>query len=102
MSNYKKMLILFIFFILILGLVFYLYKNEIANYIQVSLERSGTVLEDNTLPQVSDIDETRLLNTKSITQSKFRILKKQVPATFLDDKIATSTIFSNKSLFLKP
>lgn len=102
MSNYKKMLILFILFILILAVVFYLYKDEIANYIQVSLERSGTALEDNTLPQVSDIDETKVLNTESISQTRFRILKNQVPTTFLEDKTATSTSIGNKSLFLKP
>ncbi len=101
MSNYKKMLILFILFILILGIVLYLYKNEIVDYIQTSLERSGTVLEDTTLPQVSNVDETKLLNTESITKTRFRILKNQVPETFLDERTATSTVFSNKSLFLK-
>ena len=102
MSNYKKMLILFILFILILAIVFYLYKDEIADYIQGSLERSITALEDNTLVQVSNMDETKVLNTESITQSRFRILKDQVPSTFLEEKTATSTSIGNKSLFLKP
>jgi uncharacterized membrane protein len=102
MNNYKKMLILFILFILILAIVFYLYKDEMADYIQESLERSTTALEDNTLVQVSDMDETKVLNTESITQSRFRILKDQVPSTFLEEKTATSTSIGNKSLFLKP
>jgi predicted PurR-regulated permease PerM len=102
MKNYKKMLILFVLLILILGIVFYLYKNEIVDYIQESLEKSGTVLEDSTLPEVSNIDESKLLNTESITQTRFRILKNQVPETFLQSKTATNTVFSNKSLFLKP
>jgi uncharacterized membrane protein len=96
------MLILFILFILILAIVFYLYKDEMADYIQESLERSTTALEDNTLVQVSDMDETKVLNTESITQSRFRILKDQVPSTFLEEKTATSTSIGNKSLFLKP
>lgn len=89
-------------FILILGILFYLYKEEIADYIQESLERSGAVLNDDTLPQASNIDKTKILNTESITESRFRILKDQVPGTFLEEKSATSTSIGNKSLFLKP
>ncbi len=102
MSNYKKMLILFILFILVLAIVFYLYREEIAIYIQKYLERSGSALEDNTLPQVSDIDEIEVLNTETITQSRFRVLKDQVPSSFLEDRTATSTSIGNKSLFLRP
>jgi uncharacterized membrane protein len=102
MSNYKKMLILFVIFILILGIILYLYKEDIANYIQVSVERSGTALENSTLLQPSSVDDTKVLNTESISKSKFRILKNQVPATFLEEKTATSTSLGNKSLFLKP
>ncbi|MCF7795464.1 hypothetical protein K9M50_03835 [Patescibacteria group bacterium] len=102
MSNYKKMLILFVLFILVLAIVFYLYKDEVANYIQESLERGGTALEDKTLPQVSNVDETKLLNTESISQTRFRILSSQVPETFLESKTATSTSIGNKSLFLNP
>jgi septation ring formation regulator EzrA len=96
------MLILFIFLILILAVVFYLYRDGITDYIQEYFERSGATLEDETLPQVSEIDETKVLNTETITQTRFRILKDQVPTTFLEDKTATSTSIGNKSLFLKP
>jgi uncharacterized membrane protein len=102
MSNYKKMLILFILLISILALIFYLYKQEMADYIQVSLERSGSALEDKNLPQILNIDDDEALDTDSITQTRFRILKEQVPKTFLEDKAATSTSINNKSLFFRP
>ena len=102
MSNYKKMLILFSLLIIILAVVFYLYKEEIANYIQGSLERSGSALEDETLPQVSDIEEHKVLDTETITESRFRALKDQVPQDFLNEKTATSTVGSSNDLFFRP
>jgi uncharacterized membrane protein len=96
------MLILFTLLILVLAVVFYLYKQEMADYIQGSLERSGSALLDENLPQVLDVEEDEVLNTDSITQTRFRILKDQVPKTFLEEKTATSTSIGNNSLFFKP
>jgi hypothetical protein len=101
MNNYKKILIFFTLLILVLGVIFYLYKEEMADYIQTSLERSGSVLLDENLPKVLDVEGDNVLNTDSITQTRFRILKEQVPKTFLEEKTATSTSISNNSLFSK-
>ncbi len=100
MNKYSGSIIIFVLVILMIALFLYLYIEDVSDYAKKQITQDSDILANiDASDQYSQLKDEDILNTDNIKQTRFRILKKQVPESFLEDATSTSTRLNNNSLF---